>query len=649
MKKIIILLALVSSITATCFAQADTTRTRFTIIGDLATGQNIHAANFRLVRPGFPSCCATFTSGGGLGLSLGAAIGYDLGLAINDEPLMLGARLSINDLSGILTQEEFISYVITGSTVQQGKSLHTVTASYAMLGVEPLLSARPLSSIPLRMRVGTMIGIPVGASFSQREELVAPTDPNLKYENGQRIRNVYEGDLPDVTTQFLASVALSWPVTTTSGMEVSPELSVALPLTDLTSGLQWTITPLRVGVSVRYGVQKSATPPPPPPPPPPVPPKRKPTISSRIELERSLTSVVKDGNDVENTVIVVPMIQKRIRKNVVDVPAVLFFEPNSTSPLVGRNDAERLQQGTIEAIRDRMNSDSSLRLTVIGSAAADEDPVMARERFAWAVRRLGVDVSRVSMKKETPPAPEEPELLEEQRNVTFLINDRSEVLTATESMTEQTYVTGYVPFAHVVTCDSACEQRVSATLGGNPVQVAGTGPALRAVIEPPMLADKAEMLTITSTVSIGDREDSASYIEKSDALGTLIIAGVRDSTVTVNKVAFAEGQDGDVLTLCYFDFNSSVPRTVSDRDVDAVRAAIRAGVPVSLVASTDNLGTEESNRNLARKRAAAVVDLLGVDAQKISVVTKVTTNGDNATPMSRISNRSVRAVLSRQR
>lgn len=647
MKKSLLILALASLIMVDGNAQTDSIRTRFTIIGDLATGRNFHAANFRLVRQGFPSCCATFTSGGGLGLSLGAAIGYDLGLKINDEPLMLGARLSMNDLSGTLTQEEFISYVITGSTVQQGKALHTVTASYAMLGVEPFLSARPLSSIPLRLRVGTMIGMSVGASFSQREELVAPTDPNLKYENGQRVRNVYEGDLPDVTTQFLGNVALSWPVTTTSGLEVSPELSVALPLTNLTSALQWTITPVRIGVSVRYGVQKSA-PAPPPPPPPPAPTSRIPVISSRIELAPSMNSVASKDGDVANSTIVVPMIQKRIRRNIVDVPAVLFFEPNSTTPLAGRNDAERLQQKTIEAIRERMNGDPSLRLTVIGSAAADEDPVLARERFAWAVRSLGIDVSRISMKKETPALPEEPALLEEQRNVTFLINGRSEVLTATEVITEQTRFTGYVPFAHVVTCDTACEQQVSAKLRGNPVKIIGTGPALKAVIEPSMLDDIPELLAITSAVSVGNREDS-SFVETSDNLGQLIIAGVRDSVVTVNKVAFTDSQEGDVLTLCYFDFNSSAPRSVSDRDLEAVRSAFRAGVAVSLVASTDNLGTEESNRNLAKKRAATVAELLGVDAQKISVVTKVTTNADNATPMSRISNRSVRAVLPRQR
>ncbi|MFM8770901.1 MAG: hypothetical protein ACKOE4_02600 [Candidatus Kapaibacterium sp.] len=637
-KSILLLLALASSFTVACFAQADTTRTRFTIIGDLATGQNVHAANFRLVRQGFPSCCATFTSGGGLGLSLGAAIGYDLGVEINDEPLMLGARLSMNDLSGTLTQEEFISYVITGSTVQQGKALHTVTASYATLGVEPFLSARPLSMIPLRLRVGTMIGVPLAPTFSQREELVAPTDPNLKYENGQHVRNVYEGDLPDVTTQFLANVALSWPVTTTSGLEVSPELSVALPLTNLTSALQWTVTPVRVGVSVRYGVQKSA----------PAPQRRKPTISSRIQLSPSLRSITRRDDDIVTDVTVVPMIQKRIRKNIVDVPTVLFFERNSTTPLAGRNDAERLQQKTIDAIRERMNSDPSLRLTIIGSAAADEDPVLARERFAWAVRSLGIDVSRISMKNETPPAPEEPELLEEQRNVTFLINGRAEVLTATEVITEQTRETGYVPFAHVVTCDTTCEQRISATLDGNPVQIVGTGPALKAVIEPSMLDNVPKLLAITSTVSVGKEDDSA-FVQTSDHLGKAIFAGVRDSTITVNKVAFADTQEGDVLSLCYFDFNSSAPRSFSDRDVEVVRTAIRAGVAVSLVASTDNLGTEESNRNLAKKRAAAVAELLGVDAQKISVVTKVTTNADNATPMSRISNRSVRAVLPRQR
>ncbi|MBU3678045.1 MAG: hypothetical protein FGM32_00370 [Candidatus Kapabacteria bacterium] len=623
-------LAMLVAAGVACFAQPDTALSRFNIGGDLSVGPNLHASNFSVVKQGVPSCCATFTSGVGLGLSIGATVAYDLDADLNAEPLRLGARLSWNSLSGDLSEEEFISHVITGSTVQKGMALHTVAASYSLLGIEPFLSARPIPSIPLRMRVGTMIGLPVGASFSQREELVSPTDPNLKYSNGERVRNAYEGDLPDVTTQFLASVALSWPITTTSGLEVSPELSVALPLTNLTSSLQWTITPVRAGVSVRYGIPKSVPAPPPPPPLPAPPAARIPMISSKIEFASSADTIV------------VPMVQKRIRKNVVDVPAVLFFEPNSTIPLAGRNDAERLQQRTIEAIRDRMDSDPSLRLTVIGSAAADEDPVMARERFAWAVRRLGIDVSRISMKKETPPAPEEPQLLEEQRNVTFLINGRSEVLTATESITEQTNVTGYVPFAHVVTCDTTCEQQISATVRGKPVQVAGTGPALKVVIEPSMLADGAELLNIRSTVSVGDRQVS-------DVQERFVIAGVRDSTVTIGKVAFTDIQDGDVRTLCYFDFNSSVPRTVSDRDVDAVRAAILAGSAVSFVASTDNLGTEESNRNLAKKRAAAVAELLGVDAQKISIVTKITSGADNATPMSRISNRSVRAVLPRQR
>lgn len=208
-------------------AQTDTSRTRFGLQADVSAGVNLHSADFRVVDPRFPSCCATFEGGSGFGYSLGAAFTADLDARLNEQPIRLGTRLSWTDLSGSLVEDEFISFVIAGSNAFEGIAQHTVTASYSMLGIEPFVSVSPLSSLPLRLRLGAQVGIPMSPTFSQREELVEPNESNVTFLEGSRVRNVYEGELPNTSTQMLATIALSWPVTTTSGLEISPELTYA--------------------------------------------------------------------------------------------------------------------------------------------------------------------------------------------------------------------------------------------------------------------------------------------------------------------------------------------------------------------------------------------------------------------------------------
>jgi outer membrane protein OmpA-like peptidoglycan-associated protein len=313
----------------------------------------------------------------------------------------------------------------------------------------------------------------------------------------------------------------------------------------------------------------------------------------------------------------------------------MFFERNSTAPLTGNSERERLQQRVIDAVRSAMVTDPSLRLTIIGSAAADEPSVLARERYAWAIRNLGVDVSRISVKTENPPQPEELALLDEQRSVTFLINDRPALLFAGESTTFATRTPASISFAHILTCDTTCQESVTATLNGKPLLVEGKGPTYRVTIDTSMIAEDGGMLEIRSSVSAGETASR-------DARVLVLMPSTAEKTIDVTTMDDRQGQD--VRTLSYFDFNSSAPKMVDQGSLEAVRTALRSGASVTLIASTDNIGTEESNRLLAQKRAQAVMNMLG-RSERVTIRIDVTADDANGSPMDRVFNRSVRAQI----
>jgi hypothetical protein len=626
MKRILVAVACLAGVFDAA-AQSDTMLSRFGIQADMSAGINLHTADFQRIDPRFPSCCATFTGGSGFGYSLGAAFTVDLASTLNEQPIRFGARMSWTDLSGALVEDEFTSFAISGNTFTKAISRHSIDAAFGVFGIEPFVSASPLPSLPLRMRVGALIGIPMSSTFSQREELIEPAD--VSFIDGERLRNVYEGDLPNTSTQMLATLALSWPLTSASGLEISPEMAVMANLMNLTSSLTWSASALRLGVSVRYAIPKPATPPAPPPPAPPPPPDpavRVPTVVSRIEMPTRADTIV------------LPMLRRRELRRLYAVPSVMFFERNSTSPLSGETEREQVQQRVIDAVRTAMNDDPTARLTVIGSAAADEPFVLARERYAWAIRKLDVDISRISVKTENPPQPEDLPLLDEQRSVTFLINDRPAMLTSADATVQVSRTPASISFAHVLTCDTACSESVTAMLNGRPLEVIGKGPAYRVVIDTTMLSGSAATLELRSSASVGD-------VRSSDAAVRAVVEGIADESVEVRRLDGRQGED--LVTLSYFDFNSSSPRAVNQSQLDVVRAAVRNGSSVTLVASTDNIGTEESNRQLAQKRAQAVLTLLGVRSDRLSIRIDVTEDDANRSPMGRVSNRSVRASISR--
>ena len=79
-----------------------------------------------------------------------------------------------------------------------------------------------------------------------------------------------------------------------------------------------------------------------------------------------------------------------------------------------------------------------------------------------------------------------------------------------------------------------------------------------------------------------------------------------------------------------------------------MKQAVASGKRVELIATTDHLGTDVSNADLASRRASAALDKLqamGIGKNKVVIGTYQSKASENASPMDRIANRAVKIVI----
>jgi outer membrane protein OmpA-like peptidoglycan-associated protein len=76
-----------------------------------------------------------------------------------------------------------------------------------------------------------------------------------------------------------------------------------------------------------------------------------------------------------------------------------------------------------------------------------------------------------------------------------------------------------------------------------------------------------------------------------------------------------------------------------------VREALASGKRVTIIASCDELGDDEYNDALMERRARSAIQILNARLNEVSILRQASSVEANSTPMQRIANRSVRAVI----
>jgi outer membrane protein OmpA-like peptidoglycan-associated protein len=101
----------------------------------------------------------------------------------------------------------------------------------------------------------------------------------------------------------------------------------------------------------------------------------------------------------------------------------------------------------------------------------------------------------------------------------------------------------------------------------------------------------------------------------------------------------------DAVVIGYCDFDKDDFSTTNPDGIRRVKEALAAGKRVTLIASCDELGDATYNDALMERRARNAVRLLGTRATDVTIARQPSSDGSNTTPMQRIANRSVRAVI----
>lgn len=633
MKTTVVALVAMMSIGTSVLAQSDTSLLPLRLFGGIEAGLSLHDGSMRRIST-IPSCCAEFTSGTGLSFAIGGGIETPLGWRIGDNQVHLGARISYQALGASMREDEFIGNIIGGSTVTSGVARHDLSIGYAVLGISPYLSFPLPIDMPLRLNVGFTSGIPLSATFEQSETLVDPTASGYTFANGSRSRNVGSGDIPNRSGLYAAIMAgVSYEYVLSPTLAIAPSITYQRALTSIATTVSWSAHALRAGIDLRVRLAKSVPAPPPPPPPPPVVtrPPRIAELRSDLQIEAPRTNGVIEMVGSDNTV----------SSTVYEAAPVLFFQAGSTMPVDDATSKVGMyQQRIIEGLRAYAAEHPSARITVIGSAVTDEPAQLARERVTWTVAQLGLDaMSRIEVRTEVAGGFEHPQLADEKRSVRFLIDRVPMVVPVVQRDTTRRMREVAIPIMHILTCEAGpCTSIVSATYGGLRVDVLGDGPVYRVRIPTSDAMQTTQPLRVTCTVvdSTGATKTSTASANVSITASSTELAPVRVQPIYLKD---------ETVLLGYCDFDDDTFSTTNPDGIRRVKEALAAGKRITLIASSDELGDTEYNDALMERRARAAIRLLQARAADITIVREPSTAEANTTPMQRIANRSVRAMI----
>ncbi len=339
--------------------------------------------------------------------------------------------------------------------------------------------------------------------------------------------------------------------------------------------------------------------------------------------------------------ITMPLIGEQVTVTTYEAAPVIFFEKNSTQPIRGTSTVGAFQQNILDAVRAYVEARPGVHLTIVGTSAADEEPQLARERISFVARTLQIDPNRVTVRMEQAPEARYPDLADEQRTVAFLIDGKAVVIPVIRRDTVRTLPDAIITLTHVLTCEAGpCTTSVTASYGETILRVNGDGPVHTLTIPGTDLARYGMSVPFVARAFVTDTTGRTVTSQRSYVVRpTLKQRDERQAMVSPENIS------GDALVLGHFGFDTSEFTTTNDAAVRRVREAIAAGRTVTLVPGADSLGTAEYNDALMLRRAKAAIALLGVRESDVRIEVVRSTTESNATPMGRIANRSVRAII----
>ncbi len=631
-------------------------RSTYGLFGDAAW--NIHRANFQSL-PDVPNCCPLFESGSGMGGAFGAFWDYD---AFGDGHL--GVRVGVNLLDGKLTADEPMTIAVNGAATQ-GTIEHSISTQFTAWMLEPYYA---FDLHGLRLMLGANAGSIHRNTYNQSESIVQPSDQGTFYPGNSRTRNVYSGDIPQANSfrlGLIAGVAYQVPLNESQTFHAYPEVLFDYGLTPMVSGLSWTVSALRGGVSIGY--TPLHIPPPPPPPPPPVPP---PPPAPKLSADIMAYSISEDGKrDSTNLSVSVEEFYSMTLTPL--LPFVLFEKDNAQIPTryhgisadetksfdlrkTDSTDNVRVYHDILNIIGKRLREKPTAKITLTGCTSNEPeelaDKKLASERANAVADYLkntwGIASNRITLLTRGLPAKPssltQQEGKEENRRVEITATDPTilgPVILPDTQLTSNPPTMDFVPTvvadAGVKFWDLYVTQPVL-TLhheSGVGTQPKGWHWDLRKVA--------ARIPRTEDTIEYGLTIDDNAGQEVT-AVKTI---PVHQTTIRKKRLEHLADKVIERYTLVLFDFGASKIDPQNQRAIEYIRNQLVPGTKAYITGYADRTGEDALNLHLTEDRANAVAKMLGADNVEAKGVGKSVLLFDNNLPEGRFYSRTVNIVL----
>ncbi len=649
-------------------AEAQAMQPRVGLFGNL--GLNFHTGSFAGI-PEAPTCLAFDEGnfGGDMGLGLGGGLLYEHPLS---RSLFLELRAGLYTTGAELTTDTYLAPVFDpngeGDTAS-ATSRHRLDASLILLAAELTAGWRPVSDLPLTIRLGMNGGSFISKEYTQEEELLEPSSATFIAPDGSntRVRNSTTAGLGDTPLQLGAALGVDYelPMNSDRTLLLVPEVRYSFPLTNVRADLDWKIHRVNLGAAIKYvfPLPKPSAPIPPTAEPrtPPAPPAQ-PVLAATLELQ----GIDRDGNVQEDVLKIT--VEEFINTQTHALLNYIFFdEGSSTIPIryaqYGGDAStqfsdERLRDQTtlavyhqmLNIIGSRMKADPSAQITLTGTnmnegvEKGNKELSQARAESIkeYLTDNWGIESSRIAVKSRNLPAlPSNVDSAdgdEENRRVEITTNRPSllePVRSADTLRTVDPPILQAVPGANAEAgmAEWSLQIRQGATLLK---EFSGEG-------DPPTTLDwniEGDPLTIprrsdplTAVLSVRDDEGQT---------GTAA-ARLPVEQITIRRKR--EEQLGDFVydrfNLITFEFNSANLSSASRKIAGDIRDRIQPTSEVTIVGYSDRLGEAEHNLELSQKRATNTARELRVPVENATGGGENTELYDNNLPEGRFYSRTV--------
>lgn len=207
---------------------------------------NYHNTNFNSLS-GVPNCCTSYSSGmQGNGINLGALVEIPI-----SDLIALQVRGTYSDLSGATSIREFIGQKWVADKPVPVNVNHNLDANIAVASIDPIANIR-LFDFPLDINAGLTFGSLVSKKAVQSEKLVSN---EFLFTDTTNSRNNFSGDIPNASSMYLgALIGLGYEIMLTDKLYLSPEISYVAPFTKIAEGLDWSVSSLKFGGSLKFAL-----------------------------------------------------------------------------------------------------------------------------------------------------------------------------------------------------------------------------------------------------------------------------------------------------------------------------------------------------------------------------------------------------------